>query len=185
MLAHEFGHFRQGSMAIGRWIYIAQQIATHIIQERGALDKFLSGLSRFDLRIAWVGWILRIIVWSLRVIIDTAFSLVILAERSLSREMEFHADRVSVSLTGSDALIHALHQLHAADDAWDRALQIAGAELNEGKAIEDIFVIQKLVSMNIKRILDDETYDVPLPLPELKPEEHRIFKTETAHPPRM
>jgi len=185
VLAHEFGHFRQGSMAIGRWIYIAQQIATHIIQERGVLDNFLTGLSNFDLRIAWVGWILRLVIWSLRVILDTAFNLVVLAERSLSREMEFHADLVSVSLTGSDALIHALHRLNAADNSWQRALEIAGDELNDGKAVEDIFVIQKLVTINVKRILNDETYDVPPPIPELKPEEHRIFKTESAHPPRM
>ena len=31
VLAHEFGHFGQRSMAVGRWVYIAQQIAGHII----------------------------------------------------------------------------------------------------------------------------------------------------------
>ena len=185
VLAHEFGHFRQGSMAVGRWVYVAQQVATHIIQERDILDRFLSGLSRFDIRIAWVGWILRLIVWALRAILDTAFSLVVLAQRSLSREMEFHADLVSVSLTGSDALVHALHRLHAADDAWDRALGVASQELGEGRAVTDVFVIQKIITQRMKEILDDEFYDAPPPLPETNPEEHRVFDTEMAHPPRM
>jgi Zn-dependent protease with chaperone function len=57
--AHEFGHFAQRSMAVGRWVYTAQQVAAHIVATRGVLDKFLDGLSRLDLRIAWIGFLLR------------------------------------------------------------------------------------------------------------------------------
>jgi len=32
VLAHEFGHFTQRSMAVGRWLYIAQQIAGQIVR---------------------------------------------------------------------------------------------------------------------------------------------------------
>ena len=185
VLAHEFGHFRQGSMAVGRWVYVAQQIATHIIYQRDILDRFLVGLSSIDLRIAWIGWLLRLIVWALRALLDSAFSLVVLAQRSLSREMEFHADMVSVSLTGSDALVHALHRLGAADDAWERALGFAGQELAAGRAVSDIFVIQKIVTQRMKDILDDENYDCPPPLPEGGRESHRVFDAEDAHPPKM
>jgi Zn-dependent protease with chaperone function len=118
VLAHEFGHFGQRSMAVGRWVYIAQQIAGHIIAKRDALDAFLRGLSRFDLRIAWVGWLLSLIVWSIRSLTETVFRVVVLAQRALSREMELQADLVAVSLTGSDALIHALYKLNVADEAW-------------------------------------------------------------------
>src|SRR5690606_26873812 len=45
VLAHEFGHFAQRSMALGNWVYIAQQIAAHIIAKRDALDNFLRFLS--------------------------------------------------------------------------------------------------------------------------------------------
>ena len=31
VLAHEFGHFAQRSMAVGRWVYVSQQIAGHIV----------------------------------------------------------------------------------------------------------------------------------------------------------
>ncbi|MDH3621731.1 MAG: M48 family metallopeptidase [Gammaproteobacteria bacterium] len=185
VLAHEFGHFRQGSMAVGRWVYVAQQIATHIIYQRDILDRFLVGLSSIDIRIAWIGWVLRLIVWALRAILDTAFSLVVLAQRSLSREMEFHADMVSVSLTGSDALVHALHRLGAADDAWERALGFAGQELAAGRAVTDVFVIQKIVTQRMKDILDDENYDCPPPLPEGDREGHRVFDAEDAQPPKM
>jgi hypothetical protein len=59
VLAHEFGHFAQRTMAVGRWVYIAQQIAAHIVAKRDALDKLLHTISRWDIRIAWVGWIFR------------------------------------------------------------------------------------------------------------------------------
>src|SRR6185369_15117447 len=66
VLAHEFGHFAQRSMAVGRWVYVAQQIAAQIVSRRDALDKFLRGLSNTDFRIAWVGWALSLTVWSIR-----------------------------------------------------------------------------------------------------------------------
>lgn len=56
VLAHEFGHFAQRTMAVGRWVYIAQQIAAHIVGKRDALDRVLATLSRIDLRVAWIGW---------------------------------------------------------------------------------------------------------------------------------
>ena len=122
VLAHEFGHFAQKSMLVGRWVYIANQIAVAIISRRDALDTFLSGLSRIDIRIAWIGWILSLIVWSIRSLVEIIFKVVVLSQRALSREMEFQADLVAVSVTGSDALIHALHKLQAADAGYRLSL---------------------------------------------------------------
>ena len=86
VLAHEFGHFGQRSMAVGRWVYVAQQIAHHIVTKRDALDSLLRTLSRVDLRIAWVGWLLSLVVWSIRSLMETMFRLVVLAQRALSRD---------------------------------------------------------------------------------------------------
>ena len=74
VLAHEFGHFGQRSMAVGRWVYVAQQIAHHIVTKRDALDSLLRTLSRVDLRIAWVGWLLSLVVWSIRSLMETMFT---------------------------------------------------------------------------------------------------------------
>jgi Zn-dependent protease with chaperone function len=185
VLAHEFGHFAQKSMAVGRWVYIAQQIAAHIIAKRDALDKLLRFISRIDLRIAWIGWILTLIVWSLRACMETAFNIVVIAERALSREMEFQADLVAVSVTGSDALIHALYKLQAADDAWDRAQSFASGELKKGAATQDLFAIQLRVLKNMAAVLDDPGYGKVPALPKEKCEQHRLFTADIAQPPRM
>ncbi|MCP4043763.1 MAG: M48 family metalloprotease [Gammaproteobacteria bacterium] len=185
VLAHEFGHFSQRTMAIGRWTHFAQQIAYHIIAERGMLDRFLGYLSRIDLRVAWIGWLLTLMVWSLRSILETCFNLVVLAERALSREMEFQADLVAVSVTGSDALIHALHRLHAADDSWDRALGFTSAQLQNGHTVGDIFAVQTYITKKLGTIFNDPHYGQTLTLPEDQPEAHRVFETEFAQPPQM
>jgi len=70
---------------------------------------------------------------------------VMLAEKALSREIEFQADLVSVSVTGSDALIQALHKLSAADDAWLRAVNFAQAEKAAGRYVKDLFPLQTRV----------------------------------------
>ncbi|MFL6550388.1 MAG: M48 family metallopeptidase [Povalibacter sp.] len=185
VLAHEFGHFAQRSMAVGRWVYIAQQIAGHIISGRDALDGFLRGLSRFDFRIAWIGWLLSIVVWSIRSLMETVFRIVLLAQRALSREMELQADLVAVSLTGSDALIHALQKLRVADEAWAYTMSFADSEARAKRSVSDLFAVQAHITTKLREVLNDPQYGECVPLPAERPNEHRVFKASLAQPPRM
>jgi len=185
VLAHEFGHFGQRAMAVGRWVYVAQRIAAQSVNKRDALDRFLLAISRTDIRIAWIGWSMRILVWALRSVLDTVFSVVVLAERALSREMEMQADLVAVSQTGSDALVHALHKLPAADAALDQALSIAALQYRNGKAITDLFALQTRVMCRARDVLADPTHGVAPPLPAEQRDQHRVFQARMAHPPRM
>ncbi len=185
VLAHEFGHFAQKSMAVGRWVYIAQQIASQVVAKRDWLDSLLLGISKIDIRIAWVGWLLRLIVWSIRSLLDTVFSLVVLSERALSRQMEFQADLVAVSLTGSNALVHALNKLGAGDDAWSKTLNFVNMEINEGRKVADIFAIQTRMLQKLRAIYHDNDYGLVPDVPEKYPEKHRVFKSKIALPPQM
>ena len=185
VLAHEFGHFTQRSMAVGRWLGVAQQIAGHIVGRRDKLDDFVNRLSRIDVRIAWIGWLLGVIIWAIRSLVDSLFSLALRMQRALGRAMEMHADLVAVSLTGSDTLIYALHRLRTADDAWDRTLAFASAELANGRVITDLFAVQSRVIDRMSHVLDDETYRPAPSLPGKNREQFRLFSPELAQPPRM
>jgi hypothetical protein len=185
VLAHEFGHFAQRAMAVGRWVYMAQQIAGALVARRDKLDDFLSGLSHSDPRIAWLGWGLGLVVWSIRSLVDSAFRLVLLMQRALSREMEFNADLVAVALTGSDALIHALHKLQAADDAWARAAGFARGEAAQGRCARDVFALQTQVMQHMGALLNEPLHGRVPPVPAEQPQAHRLFKAELAQPPRM
>jgi Zn-dependent protease with chaperone function len=185
VLAHEFGHFSQSSMAVIRWSYLAQQIAAHLVMRRDKLDAFLVRLSHWDVRVAWIGWLLSIIVWSIRSLVDSAFGVVVMLQRALSREMEFQADLVSVSLSGSDALIHALHRLQAADDSWDRTLGLVADQHSRGRIPRDVFALHTRIMERMGDILSDPGYGQVPPIPADNPEEHRLFKPELAQPPKM
>jgi Zn-dependent protease with chaperone function len=185
VLAHEFGHFAQRSMAVGRWVYMAQQIAAQLVGRRDAFDRFISGLSRSDPRVAWFGWLLGGVVWSIRALIDTAFQGVVLMQRALSREMEMNADLVAVSLTGSDALVHALHRLQTADEAWGRAQGFALSQKNRKLLVPDVFALQSLVVEHLGQLLNEPDYgQVPAPA-RAGDAQYRLFKPELAQPPQM
>ncbi|WAS91520.1 M48 family metallopeptidase [Nannocystis punicea] len=185
VLAHELGHFAQRSMAVGRWVYISQQVVGHIVAKRDGFDRFLIGVSNIDIRVAWIGWGLRLIVWSIRSVLDSLFSVIVLAERALSREMELQADLVSVSVSGSDALVHALRKLPPADAAWDRALDVYAGELREGRQAPDLCALQDRVLAHTRRLLGDPHYGQAPPLPEGDRAAHRIFSSGLCQPPQM
>jgi Zn-dependent protease with chaperone function len=185
VLAHEFGHFAQRTMAVGRWVYTTQQIANHIVARRDALDRFLRGLSRSDIRVAWIGWLMGTVIWALRAVVDFFFRLVIVTQRALSREMEMQADRVAVSVSGSDALVLALHRLGVADDAWDRALSFVEGEVSAKRPPRDIFVIHQALAERLGLIYNDPHYNARPQIPSSGGASFRVFETELAQPPRM
>ncbi|WP_299256938.1 M48 family metallopeptidase [uncultured Aquimarina sp.] len=185
VLAHEFGHFAQRSMLLGRYVYVAQQIAVQIINKRDIFDNFLAGISSIDIRISWIGWILSILVWAVRSLIETCFSIVIIAQRALSREMEFQADLVAVSLTGSDALIHALSKLQVADEAYDHALNAVNIKLEDKKAIHNLFKLQTNYIEKMSWVLNDNTYGKSPKIVSIHPESNRIFGDRVFNPPKM
>jgi hypothetical protein len=129
--------------------------------------------------------LLSLIVWSIRSLLETAFNWLLVAQYALSREMEFQADLVAVSLTGSDALIHALHRIHAADDAWERTLDFASSEMRSDRLVTDLFTIQTHAIEKIGSILNDPEYGRVPSLPSENPASHRLFTAAIAEPPRM
>jgi hypothetical protein len=99
--------------------------------------------------------------------------------------MEFQADLVSVSLTGSDALVHALHRLGAADGAWNKALSVAGSEAARGRAVPDLFALQTRIIERMAGVLNEPEHGASPKLPREGRERHRVFEQELAEPPRM
>src|SRR5262249_39170621 len=108
VLAHEFGHFSQKSMRVGSYVYMANHIIAGMVFGRDKWDGLLAQWRNLDIRVSIFGWALSAVVWLLRQALGGLFHLINFADRALSRQMEFNADLVAVSVTGSDALVHAL-----------------------------------------------------------------------------
>ncbi|MCB9697691.1 MAG: M48 family metalloprotease [Alphaproteobacteria bacterium] len=185
VLAHEFGHFAQRSTGVSRYAYTSMQIVAHLVGHRGRIDGFLHGLSVMDLRIAWIGWVLRLIVWSMRAVLDTVFRGLLFVERALSREMEFQADLVSVRLAGSDSLVHALSRLVAADEAWDRALDLAAERASRDEIADDLYAVQTRIVERLGQVRDEPTFGATPARPEAEPATFRVFSRQAATAPQM
>jgi Zn-dependent protease with chaperone function len=185
VLAHELGHFAQRTMALGPWVYVAQQVAGHLVARRDALQAFLQRLSGRHMRVVWIAWLSQMLLWSIRAWVDLVFRGVVIAHNALAREMELQADLVAVALTGSDALVHALYRLPVAEEAWERALSFARAEQQQGRRVVDLFAIQTRVIERLPAAIGNPQYGQVPPAPAEKRESHRLFQAQLIQPPRM
>ena len=121
VLAHEFGHFSQRSMKLGSYVYMANRIIHDMVYNRDSWDNMLDDWSRSDIRIAVFAWILKAAIWVIRNILMLVYQGINLVHASLSRQMEFNADLVAVSVTGSNAIINALSKLNRSSMAMNLA----------------------------------------------------------------
>jgi TPR repeat protein/Zn-dependent protease with chaperone function len=191
VIAHEYGHFAQRSLVVGRWVYISAQIAGHLVTKRDALDRLSQQLTRFiplnpiGLLLMAFGWTMRLTVWSIRSVTDATFRLLVIVQRALSREMEFQADLVAVSVTGSDPLVHALHKMPAAEDAWKRAWVFAGSELKKGKRVPDVFALQSAAIERLRTVLGMPDFGRTPAIADSDRGSYRLFKARFAQPPKM
>lgn len=94
VIAHEFGHFSQRSMKVGSWVYQVNKIIYDMLGNNTGFNKSLmkwaeaSGIFMFFSKITI--WIIKGIQW----ILHQMYKVVNKNYRSLSRQMEFHADLV-------------------------------------------------------------------------------------------
>src|SRR5262249_27733349 len=121
VLAHEFGHFSQKSMKLGSYVYLSNHIIADMVYGRDSWDDWLETWKRQDIRIGIFGWILFGIVWALRMLLAGVFRVINYANSALSRQMEFQADLVAASVTGSDSLVLALSRLDFAGESLNQA----------------------------------------------------------------
>jgi hypothetical protein len=101
--------------------------------------------------------------------------------------MEFNADLVAVSVSGSDALVNALHKLQAADQAWQTASDVVHQNLQNKKQIEDVFAAQNEAISVLSGILGDSSFGQSPILPEAESDEamsersnFRVFDEDSA-----
>lgn len=180
VLAHEFGHFSQSTMRIGSYVYVASAVMEDMIYGRDKWDELLVTWQRQDFRLAIFGWILGGVVWLLRKVLALVFMGIHLVNAALTRQMEFHADSVAVSVSGSDSLIRALCRLVFAD----QSLAFAGGELthagDHGYFTDNLFLHQSAASEHLRQTKGDPTLGMPPDLPDDPSQTSSVFDGSTA-----
>ena len=118
VLAHELGHFSQSSMRLGNYVYVANKVLADIVYGRDFFDHFLSDMKTWDPRVAIFANVFLGLLGYVRLLFEMIFKGLNLLNLSLSRQMEFNADRFAVKVAGSDAVGQVLERCNYADEAW-------------------------------------------------------------------
>jgi Zn-dependent protease with chaperone function len=176
VLAHEFGHFAQRSVGLGSYLYVANRVMSDVIYSRDALDCFVDDWSRQDLRIAFPAWGLKGALWLVRKVLSGAFQSLNLLHLSLSRRMEYNADNVAVSVSGSDALIHGLARLGFASESLADAGRSLDAAADHGLFTDDLFHHQTQAASRLRKLRKDERAGLPPDLPRDATQKVQVFQ---------
>jgi Zn-dependent protease with chaperone function len=161
VLAHEFGHFAQRSVGLGSYLYVANRVMHDVIFSRDALDRFVDQWSQQDLRFSFPAWGLKGILWLVRKVLSGTYEALNVLHLSLGRQMEFNADNVAVSVSGSDALLHGLYRLDFASECLDDASQSLEAAADQGLFTDDLFWHQSQAAERLRRVRKDERLGLP------------------------
>ena len=156
VISHEFGHFAQSTMKVGSYIMSANTIIHDMIFNRDSWDTFLDNWRASDFRISFAAWIITPIVWVIRQALNLFYQFLNIMYSSLSREMEFNADRVAASTSGSDAIISALWKLDDGAMQWNESLNnLYHASLKQ-LYVENVYTFHHDSMDDIKRIQQEK-----------------------------
>lgn len=118
-IAHEFGHFAQGTQRLGTYVHLANRSIFNIVHLRDSWDDYLESATKGNFTWGRIFvHLLQALIWGLRQSLGLFYRLINYFESKLSREMEFNADLVAVSVAGADAIRHTLYKVQHAGTAF-------------------------------------------------------------------
>ncbi len=176
VLAHESRAFlAKFDAAWGGYVYTANMTA--LVYGRDWLDDLIDGLMHFEARIALFAWTIKAVPSGCCERFWSCFSRSsILPTLSMQRKMEFNADLVAYSVTGSDAIVHALAKLDFAGEA----LLVAGNDLfhagDHGLFTRDLFYHQTKSLEFLRKRYKDPQKGEPPPLPADPSDPGQVFQ---------
>jgi len=145
ILAHEFGHFSQKSMAIGSYVYTINRVIYNMLYDNSSFEqlaeKWNNVSGTFSIFVQFAFRIVEGIQW----ILKKMYNFVNLSYMGLSREMEFQADKVAAMVAGSAPTITLLQRLEIADYAFNSVIEYYIEKYEDSVCTRDIFSQHRFV----------------------------------------
>jgi len=139
VLAHEFGHFSQRSMKIGSYIYTVNKALFDMVFEYDNWDLFLAQGANMGGVLGFFASITIRMVNMVRSLLKVAYKILNLNYLKLSRQMEYHADLVAVSVSGNRPFKDALRRLEFASEAYASTTHVLDELANHKKASTNLY----------------------------------------------
>lgn len=149
VMAHEFGHFSQRSMKLGSFVYNVNKIIHNMLYENTSYAGFLNSWASIGDVFVLFASITAKIAQGIQHILRKMYGVVNKSYMRLSREMEFHADAVAASVSGSQSLVTALRRVELASSGYNIALQKCDDLYRQKKISNNIYRNQTSVLMQL------------------------------------
>ena len=193
VMGHEFGHFSQGTGRMHSYIQVAFRVMaglrsgeTWVTKEARAIGRGTGRTSANPvvgaLFMAFVGgplWVISKAAWVILYLIEVS-------RLSLSRNHEFHADRVAVSVAGSNAIVHGLVRSTFADESFEETFRVLDIAAQHNLYTRDLYFHHTKSAERLRKVRRNSSLGLP---PALKrPEDGRdvrVFDTDDPGVPDM
>lgn len=139
ILAHEFGHFSQRSMKLGSYVFHVNKVIYNLLHENDRYEAWLNGWSSLSSYFLIFSKGAVMVIQGIQNILIKTYKPLNLNYLGLSREMEFHADAVATSVTGSAPLSSALLRLEFADQALSTLLDFYSNKISSSQKATNIY----------------------------------------------
>lgn len=143
VMAHEFGHFSQRSMKLGSYVYNVNRILHNMLYDNSGFSRLLSGFANASSVFAFFAEVTVSIARGIQTILTKTYERINKRYSGLSLQMEFHADAVAASVSGSDALASALHRIEMAFESWQMGINQCEKLISSNKRAGNFFPIQQ------------------------------------------
>ncbi len=142
VIAHEFGHFSQRSMAVGSYVYTVNQVIFNLVNNDEGFNNLANRIASISAYIYPFVWVAMKVVQGARWLLAQMYKVINLSYLGLSREMEYHADAVAAALGGGHGLASGLRRIDLASNCYQQAVNFAGERLGALERIPNIYSIQ-------------------------------------------
>lgn len=122
VLSHELAHFSQRTMKIGAYVYSVNHVIYNLVYENGAYEKFTKKLAKIAFFFSIIVKVVSRNIQLFERIFVAFYRAININYLGLSREMEFHADALAATVTGSEPLITSLLRINMAEQSYNEVL---------------------------------------------------------------
>jgi len=172
ILAHEFGHFSQRSMKVGSYVYNVNKVIYNMLYDN---DQYADLLNRWSNVSSYFVLFARgsiLVIQGIQYVLTKVYRILNLNYMALSREMEFHADAVAASVTGSQPLASSLLRLGLAERSLHVVLNHYNEKIAQSQRPANLYPQQAFV---LSRIASVESIPTQDGLPDLSVEIYKKF----------
>lgn len=157
VIAHEFGHFSQRSMKFGVYVYNVNTVIYKMLYDNQSYAEVLNSWARISKYFYLFAVLTSHIISGVQAVLRQVYIVINRAYSSLSIEMEYNADAVAASVTGSDHIITSLKKLNIGQICYSNVLSYCNNTVSANLRSANFYPKQRLL---LRRFAED--YQIPM-----------------------